>query len=333
VPYLQYGDSVQVRSLAQMNYLKKYDSFKINESKENVFKELSNLIIDKFNKKDYYFTIDNYSKVLNKRKFKLKKLKVLFNLIESDNNFCNGLCNVTESYIKDDYLLNTSLSFDIEYINIDDDFIRYINSIILHEVMYLYQVYNLKINNKFKPESWVIGSLIPTLRKFLKEGYTKQIIDLLYYSLSHEMYSQLQQYYFYKKDKLEYNKISQITDKLSKFEVKKRLTENEIIEISNLKRIILKGLNNNDNIKYKKNVNKSFWNEEDNYIFLSELNKYFKKKSNLIKLKIKKIDKEFNLDEKINDSLNNWTSLPTNYDELELNHFDILDSIIFDVFY
>lgn len=314
-----------------MTYLNGFYEF-MNESKENVFDELSNIIIDKFNKGEYNFIIDEYSKSSDKRRFKIRELEVQFNLKRDNDNFCNGLCDVTKSEIKDDYLTNSLITFDIEYLKLDDYFIKYIHSVISHEVLHLYQVYNLKINNKFKPESWVIGSLLPTFRRFLKEDYSKVILSLLYNSLSHEIYSQLQQYYFYKKDDLKYPKIEKIIGDLDDFVVKTNLSDNEISELLNLKNFIVKGLKNNSNVKYRKDVDKSFWNENDIYLFLDGLNKYFKQKSDTIKSKVKKIDRELNFESKINDSLDIWISLPTNFEKTKINNFDIIDSIIIDVF-
>jgi len=316
----------------KMNHLNGFYEF-INESKQNVFDELSNIIIDKFNNSEYNFTINEYSKSLDKRRFKVKGLKVIFNLKVDNENFCNGICDVTRSEIKDDYLINSSIVFDIGYVKIDDNFIRYINSVIKHEIMHLYQVYNLKVNNKFKPESWVIGSLLPTFRSFLKEDYSKVILNLLYISLSHEIYSQLQQYYFYKKDNLRYEKVEKIIRDLNNFQIKNELSDSEISELSNLKKFIVRGLKNNNNIKYKKDVDKSFWNEEDIYSFLYELKQYFKQKSDLLGLKIKKIDRELNFEGKVNDSLDVWISLPTDPDKINLNNFSIIDDIIIDVLY
>lgn len=315
-----------------MNYLNRFNEF-INESKENVFDELSDIIIDKFNKREYSFTINDYSKSLGNRILKIKDLNIKFNLKKSDENFCNGLFDVTKSELKDDYLLNSSILFKIEYLKLDDEFTRYIYSVIKHEIMHLYQVYNLKVNNKFKPESWVIGSILPTFRRFMKEDYTNHILNLLYISLSHEIYSQLQQYYFYKKDNIEYKRVEKVISDLDNFYVKDNLTNNEISEISNLKSFIVKGLKNNNNDKYKKDVNKSFWNDDDIYSFLDKLNNYFKQKSNLIKSKIKKINDELNFENKINDSLDVWISLPTNFEKMEINHFNIIDNIIIDVLY
>ena len=314
-----------------MTYLNGFYEF-MNESKENVFDELSNIIIDKFNKGEYNFIIDEYSKSSDKRRFKIRELEVQFNLKKDNDNFCNGLCDVTKSEIKDDYLTNSLITFDIGYLKLDDYFIKYIHSVINHEVLHLYQVYNLKINNKFKPESWVIGSLLPTFRRFLKEDYSKVILSLLYNSLSHEIYSQLQQYYFYRKDDLKYPKIEKIIGDLDDFVIKTNLSDNEISELLNLKNFIVKGLKNNSNVKYRKDVDKSFWNENDIYLFLDGLNKYFKQKSDTIKSKVKKIDRELNFESKINDSLDIWISLPTNFEKTKINNFDIIDSIIIDVF-
>lgn len=286
--------------------IEKFNEF-INESKENIFDELSNIIIDRFDNKEYNFTISEYSKSSQKRRFKIKKLEVKFQLNKDSENFCNGLCDVTKSEIKDDYLINSSIIFEIGYSN-------------------------LNINNKFKPESWVIGSILPTFRRFFKEEYSKKILESLYISLTHEIYSQLQQYYFYKSNNLRYPKIDKIINDLNNFEVKKSLNDHEISEITNLKKFIIKGLKNNNNKKYNKDVDKSFWNEEDIYIFLEKLNFYFKEKSDLIKNKIRKIDNELDIDKKIDDSINEWISLPTNFDETEVSHFEIIDSLLIDIF-
>lgn len=328
-----YSSEYPISEKTILNYTEYLKENFINESKENVFDELSNIIIDKFNDKEYNFTINEYSKYLNKRRFKVKELKVKFDIKKDGENFCNGLCNVTQSEIKEDYLIKPSIIFEIGYLNLDDDFIKYICSVIKHEVLHLYQAYNLKVNNKFKPESWVIGSLLPTFRIYLKEDYSKVILNLLYISLSHEIYSQLQQYYFYKKDNLKYQKIENIIVDLNNFQIKTDLSDNEISEILNLKKFIIKGLKNNSNAKYRKDVDKSFWSEDDIYLFLDELNRYFKQKSDLIKSKLKKIDKELNFESKISDSLNLWISLPTNFEKTKPNYFNIIDDIIIDVLY
>lgn len=315
-----------------MYRLNKYQDF-IKESRENVFDDLSDIFIDRFNKQQYRFIITEYSKESFKRKLKLKNLQIIILIKKGKQNFCDALCDVTKSEVDADYLKDTSITFEVEYVNLDEDFIKYIHSVIKHEVMHLYQVYSLKINNKFKPESWVIGSLIPTFRRFMKEKYTLHILHLLYYSLSHEIYSQLQQYYFYKKDDLEYTKINEIIKDLNSFQVKSELTEKEISEITNLKKFIVKGLKNNNNKKWIKDVNKSIWNEDDILIFLQKLKSYFEEKSNIIKEKIKKIDKEFNLEEKIIEDMNIWISLTTNHDKTQPDYLSIIDDIILDVFY
>lgn len=193
--------------------------------------------------------------------------------------------------------------------------------------------FNKKLSdNKFKPESWVIGSLLPNFRKFLLEEYSKTILDLIYKSLSHEIYSQLYQYYFYKKDGIDYGNIDEIISELNNFQVKKELDVRELSELENLKKFIVKGLMMNDNLKYKSDVINSFWNLEDIDDFLFELGKYFKEKSNLLKSKKDKIDRELDFERGIEESLNRWISLPTNFDQMVVDHHQIIDSIIIDVF-
>lgn len=315
-----------------MHYLNNYYQF-INESKENVFDELSNILIDRFKTENDSFIIDEYSKISSKRRFKIKNLQITFFFRKDSENFCNGLCNITNSKIENDYLIDTSISFNIGYLNLDNDFIKYIHSVIKHEVFHLYQVYNLKINNKFKPESWVIGSLIPTFRNYLKTEYSQDILHTLYLSLSHEIYSQLQQYYFYKKDNLNYQKIKDMILELNNFKVKSNLDNYEIIEINNIKKYIFNGLKKNNNKKYNKNVDESLWNEQDINLFLTRLKQYFEDKAKLIEVKLKKIDLELNFENKINESLDKWISLPSNFENTEIDHYDIIDDMINDILY
>jgi hypothetical protein len=303
----------------------------VNESSNNVFDDLSDMIINRFDDNEYNFEISEYSKSSHIRKFKIKNLKIKFILVKDKVNYCNGLCNANDSSIIDDYLVNSEISFNIGYNNLNKDFRKYIHSVIKHETLHLYQIYNLKLNNKFKPESWVIGTLLPTFRKFMNEKYTKNILDLLYQSLSHEIYSQLYQYFFYKKDGLDYNYIDKSINELNSFVIKDNLNDIEIIEINNIRKYILKSLRNSSNKNYVRNVDKSLWNEDDIQIFLNKLSIYFKEKSELLKRKKNRIDRELDIDTKVKENMNNWISLPTNFFETKINHFEIIDSIISDV--
>ena len=50
--------------------------------------------------------MSNYKESLNqddKRRFKIRELEVQFNLKRDNDNFCNGLCDVTKSEIKEGF--------------------------------------------------------------------------------------------------------------------------------------------------------------------------------------------------------------------------------------
>jgi hypothetical protein len=311
-----------------MRYI--YDYFQyINEKK--VYEDLCNIIIDNFNNNILEFTIDDYSQetyVLHKRFIKIKNLKVKFNIIDSNIQKCDGLCNANNSSFSNDYLIDTILTFNIHTNKeIDDNFKKYISTVINHEVLHLYQIYNLYKNDKFRPEYWIIGGSLPIIRTKVKTEYTKYIIHILYQSLSHEIYSQLRQYYIYQLDDKNYLKINQIIDDLKNFNVKEDLSDEEILDINLFRNLILRNLKHEiKNKKYLNNIEKSLWNEEDVNLFLSKLKDKFHKQSLLLHKKKKKIDKSFKMNE-------NYYSLPTNFEEMEINHFYRLDDIIFDVLY
>jgi len=303
----------------------------INESKIRVFDQLSDVLIDKFDKGEYEFIIPEYSKTIRNRKIKIKNLKVSFSIQKGSNYICNSVLNITDSKIVDEYLMNPSITFYIEYIKDDKEFTKYIHSVIKHEILHLYQSYYLKLNNKFKPESWVIGSLLPTFRRFLRSEYSEYILNLLYYSLSHEIYSQLEQYYFYKYENSEYQKIKNIVRDLENFKIKKNLSEIEKSEIENIKKFILGGLLKNSNKKYNKDASNSLWNESYILKFLEKLKDYFKDKSDLIKSKIYKIDNELDFDNKISESIDKWISLPSDYDRYRMSKYDIVEELLLDI--
>jgi hypothetical protein len=192
-----------------------------------------------------------------------------------------------DSIIEDNYLLNVKILFNVKYQVIDDAFLYYIKSVIFHEILHVFQNYNLKINDKFRPESFSIGSIIPQIRSYIKTKYVSYIIDILYYSLSHELSAQLHQYYIYKIDDREYKRLDEIKNLLNNFKVKE-LDSDESNELEYVKNHILgsiKYFTNNKN--YKKDIESSIWNK-NNEDFLNGL-------SNLIKYKLKWVDKKIKL--------------------------------------
>jgi len=317
-----------------INLLKFYE-FRVNKG-DNVFDELSEIIIDGIDGGLLYFEIREYSKSVGVRKLKVKSLKITINKYKSKENLCNANIKVSkETSIEDDYLIGSQIEFNVFINDLNDDFKRYIHSVVKHEVLHLYQIYNLKINKKFSPESWTIGSILPLFNKTFKEEYTKKTIMNIYKSLSHEIYSQLYQYYFYKKDGLEYKKIGEIIEDLRGFVIEENLSDHQIIEINTMRKYILDSLLKNGNRKWKGDVNNSLWKKGDVHQFLKSLKDLFIEKSNLIESKMRRIDKELSLDDKINEMVNEYEyfSLPTNFDELDADHLSILDDLILDVFY
>jgi hypothetical protein len=270
-----------------MKYIVRYENF--NESKgisdscekitNSIWCDIENDIIDANNiSKKFTFSEDD---------FKIKDIHINFVFNKNEENICSAITDLKDSIIKDNYLLNVKILFNVKYHSIDDAFLYYIKSVIFHEILHVFQNYNLKINDKFRPESFSIGSIIPQIRSHIKTKYVSYILDILYYSLSHELSAQLHQYYIYKIDGREYKRLSEIKRLLNTFKVKE-LDNDESDDLEYIKKHILgsiKYFTNNKN--YKKDIESSIWNK-NNEDFLNGL-------SNLIKYKLKWVDKKIKL--------------------------------------
>jgi hypothetical protein len=270
-----------------MKYIVRYENF--NESKgisdscekitNSIWNDIEDDIINSKNiSKNFTFTEED---------FKIKDIQIDFNFTENKENSCGAITDLKESEIEDDYLLNVKILFNVKYHIIDDAFLYYVKSVIFHEILHVFQNYNLKINDKFRPESFSIGSVIPQIRSYIETKYISYILDILYYSLSHELSAQLHQYYIYKIDGREYKRLDDIKNLLNNFKIKE-LSGDESNELDSVKKHILNSIKyftNNKN--YKKDIESSIWNK-NNEDFLIGL-------SNLIKYKLKWIDKKIKL--------------------------------------
>lgn len=270
-----------------MKYIVKYENFNESKGISDSCEKVTNFIWDDI--EDDIINTNNISKkfTYSEVDFKLKNIQIDFNFIGDRENSCGAITDLKKSVIEDSYLLNVRILFNVKYSIIDDAFLYYIKSVIFHEILHVFQEYNLKINDKFRPESFSIGSIIPQLRGIIKTKYVSYILDILYYSLSHELSAQLHQYYIYKIDDREYKKLDEIKNLLNNFKIKE-LDSDESNELEYVKKHILgsiKYFTNNKN--YKKNIKSSIWNK-NNEDFLNGL-------SNLIKYKLKWIDKKIKL--------------------------------------
>lgn len=270
-----------------MKFIVGYENF--NESKgisdscdritNSIWNDIENNIIN-FNNISKKFTF-------SENDFKLKDIQIDFIFNENKDNNCNAITDLKNSVIENNYLVNTKILFNVEYHTIDDAFLYYIKSVIFHEILHVFQNYNLKINDKFRPESFSIGSIIPQIRNYIKTEYVSYILDILYYSLSHELSAQLHQYYIYKIDDREYKHLDEIKNLLNNFKIKE-LDNDESKELDYVKHHILNSIKyftNNKN--YQKDIESSIW-VKNNEEFLNGL-------SNLIKYKLKWIDKKIEL--------------------------------------
>lgn len=258
--------------------------------------------------------LNSFKLDINKDDFKVKDLTINCKFSPSPENNCYGITHLKESSIKNNYLINSYIELDIKVNNIDDEFIYYIKSVLLHELLHLFQHYNLTSNNKFRPESFSIGSILPQLRPIVKTEYGNYILDILYFSLSHELSAQLHQYYMYRLSNKKYKKIFHIRDVLNKF-ITKKLDINEYKELEMIKNHISKSIKYFSNKKYMKNVRKSLWDFNNIDDFIAELSNIMKYKFQWIDKKIKLIDGKINDISESNIKYDLVISLPTNWED------------------
>lgn len=278
-----------------MKYIVKYENFNESKGISGSSEKITNLIWNEVES-----DIINLNQISKKFTFSEDDLKIRDIIIDiiftkSSENNCNAVTNLKDSIVEDEYIKYVKIKIDIKYHLVDDVFLYYIKSVIFHEILHVFQDYNLKINNKFRPESFSIGSIIPQIRNDIKTQYASYILDILYHSLSHELSSQLHQYYMYKMDNKEYKKLNDIKELLNNFKIKD-LTEDEERELDYIKKHIFNSIKYyTTNKKYKKSISKSIWNR-NNVDFLHGLSELVKLKLKWIDKKIKLIDNKLNID-------------------------------------
>ena len=253
---------------------------------------------------------------------KCKDISFTYNIQSGLENLCNGQSLLKDSKIIDGYLTNVSIKLDIVYSDMNDEFVYYVKSVILHELVHIFQHYNLLVNNKFRPESFSIGSIIPQLRKIVDTKYGEYLLDVLYYSLSHELSTQLHQYYLYKLNNKNYNRLDSIEKIIKGFKII-NLSKEQIGDVYLIKNHMYNSIKYlSTNKKYLRNLDNSIWNEKDIYVFLNKLKSILDKKVNWISKKKNLIDGKIK-DSKIIRYDEN-TTLPHNwefYDILERSEF------------
>lgn len=270
-----------------MKYIVRRENFNESRGISDSCEMITNLIWDDIEEDISNFTNISKKFTFTKDDFKVKDIQIDFVLNKYKENLCSAITNLKDSTIEDNYLKFTKIVFNVKYNIIDDSFLYYIKSVIFHEILHVFQYYNLKINDKFRPESFSIGSIIPQIRNHIETKYISYILDILYYSLSHELSAQLHQYYIYKIDNKEYKRLDDIKNLLSNFKIKNLDTKEEN-ELDYIKYHILNSIKyftTNDN--YKKDISKSLWTK-NNVEFFNDL-------SNIIKYKVKWIDKKIKL--------------------------------------
>ena len=279
-----------------MKYIIKWENFNeskgISDSCEKILNTIwSDIEININNSNSFYshFNIDESD-------FKCKNISLNFTIVEGNENLCNAQTILNDSKIENGYLTNLEIKVSILYKEIDDEFLYYIKSVLFHELLHIFQHYNILLGNKFRPESFSIGSVIPQLRNIVKTKFGEYILDILYYSLTHELSAQIHQYYLYRINNREYKRIFDIRKLLDRFKIS-NISPDEENDVKFIKKHIIGSIKHfTKNSNYLKDSNKSIWSEDD-------INKFLLKFKNLLDFKVKWIDKKMKLiDDKINQS-------------------------------
>ena len=123
-------------------------------------------------------------------------------------------------------------------------------------------------------------------------------------------------YYFYKKRNKTYNKIFNNIDELKQFKIFNITTEND--EICLIRTVVYNNIKSlKINNKYKRDLNKSLWNEKNNDMFIIKLRELFLESVEYTERKIKQVDdKIIQLLENHNNS-----SISTIFDRLDYLDF------------
>ena len=249
-------------------------------------------IIDK--KQDYGVLIYNF----NNQEFKINNLIISIKPIKYKENICNGKYQGSNTIIKNSIFYNGIIEFNILYNDLNKDFLNYIESVLLHELLHCYQRY--KTNGKKIPSYWQYGNILSTLRKEL-DNYNNddldKIINLLYYSLEHEMSAQLHQYYDFMLKGKKYERIFDIKKSLEEYKIPNKIDNNFMIGLITIVYHFNKSLKlNTPNNNYTKNIDNSLWSyklSEDNIdSFLVNLKNYFNNCSNFLDKKINQINRK-----------------------------------------
>jgi hypothetical protein len=91
---------------------------------------------------------------IDEEDFKVKELKLKYSITNSEDKNCYGITDVKNSKIEENYLINSKIELNINIDEFNDEFIYYIKSVLLHELLHIFQHYNVLNGNKFRPESF-----------------------------------------------------------------------------------------------------------------------------------------------------------------------------------
>lgn len=260
---------------------------------KNMIDKLKDVETSESFKKDNFKTIVNLSYDFSNPKFLVKNFMIELALNKNINYSCGGLANVEYSMYDDGILISPKIVLNLSFKDLNKGYLNYVESVLLHEIIHVYQRYCQ--GDKNISSSWQLGSILPKLRNIIISDDVSNILELLYYSLVHEINSQLHQYFDMKMKNINYKDIFDIKKRLEDFDYTKIVIDDEIIdELEQIRKHYYASLKyNKPNNMYIKNVS-NIWKKEisiDNvYLFLEELKQNFTNSIVYIEKKIKLID-------------------------------------------
>ena len=267
------------------------------EKCDEIWNEIELFIKDLDKEHDYISPYFNRSMKKNYNykdtEIKIANLEVIIKIKKYKENVCNGLNDNTETYMFNNILFNPVIILNVFFNKLDNNFLKNIKSKLLHEMVHVFQRY--KQGDKTISRDWQLGSMLPEMRKNIKNEEIKQLINILYLSLEHELSAQLHEYFINgKKYGKKYDKIFQIRNMINDFNIYDiEINDETIKELNYIREEYLGSVeyNKSKHINYNHTIN-SKWKTE---ITADNKNSFFKMLDNRFKKAVLFLDKKITL--------------------------------------
>jgi hypothetical protein len=273
--------------------------------KNTIWKDVIKYINDEIKTNKYYLKngyIDIFKKMYFFPKYKIERLIVIIKFQCSNQSLTVGVNRNNDTFFDNGIMYNTMVQINSQYINLNNDELDYIESLLLHELLHVIQNYNLNGNI---PNHFKLASLNTIkISRFNSNHNLYLISSLLYLSCTHELSAQIHQYYDYKLKNKRYEYIFQIINLIQNFNINDIKIDDELVNGLNVIRKEYINIIDDSYGIWKKEIN-----TDNAIIFLKNIDKKIKKSLVFIKDKMKQIDDKIFTWEHISKSTNESFSL------------------------